>query len=140
MVDTLTPAQRSKQMALVRDRDTQPELVVRRVVHRNGYRYRLHVRTLPGCPDLVLPRHRKIIFVHGCFWHQHNCKRGSRTPKSNTDYWKGKLERNRKRDAKHRRALRQLGWDVLTIWECETTDSRLEKLERKLLSFLSEER
>ncbi len=139
MADTLTPAQRSKQMALIRDRDTQPELVVRRLVHRNGYRYRLHVRTLPGCPDLVLPRHRKIIFVHGCFWHQHNCKRGSRMPKSNTIYWKGKIERNRNRDAKHRRMLRRLGWRVLTVWECETTDNKLERLESKLLSFLSRE-
>ena len=139
MVDTLTPAQRSKQMALVRDRDTHPELIVRRLVHANGYRYRLYVRTLPGCPDLILPRHRKIIFVHGCFWHQHSCKRGRRTPKSNTDYWLDKLGRNRSRDAKHRRALVRLGWRVLTVWECETVDGKRDRLEKKLMAFLGEE-
>lgn len=139
MTDTITPEQRSQLMARVRDRDTKPEMIVRRLVHGNGFRYRLHVRDLPGCPDLVLPRHGKVIFVHGCFWHQHRCKRGNRQPKSNADYWNAKLERNRKRDAKHRRELRKLGWQVLIVWECETTASKLETLESKLLAFLSGE-
>jgi DNA mismatch endonuclease (patch repair protein) len=139
MADTLTPKQRSRQMALVRDKDTGPELVVRRIVHALGFRYRLHVRSLPGCPDLVLPRHRKIIFVHGCFWHQHRCKRGNRRPATNRKYWDAKLERNKQRDRKHRRELRRLGWRVLTIWECQTKASKAEWLEARLWEFLGEE-
>ena len=132
MTDTLTPEQRSHQMSRVRDRDTTPELVVRRFLHSCGLRYRLHVQSLPGCPDLVFPRLRKVVFVHGCFWHQHSCKRGNRVPKSHRAYWQRKLKANKTRDEKHRRDLRRLGWKVLTVWECQIGHTRLDKLKRQL--------
>ena len=109
-------------MRAVRDRDTGPEMVVRRLVHQMGYRYRLHGKDLPGKPDLVFPARRKTIFVHGCFWHQHHCPRGQRLPKSNRDYWVGKLHRNVERDAGHQNRLSHLGWVVLVVWECEISD------------------
>ncbi len=137
MADHLSKAQRSRQMALVGSRNTTPELIVRKLVHSLGYRYRLHVAKLPGCPDLVFPRHRKVIFVHGCFWHQHRCKRGSRLPKSHTDYWQAKLDRNQRRDKQVRRAIAKLGWEVLVIWECETTPTHKFKLTARLMRFLS---
>ena len=99
--------------------DTKPEFAVRRAAHRLGYRFRLHRRDLPGTPDLVFPRLRKVILVHGCFWHQHVGCRLARQPKSRPDYWLPKLERNRKRDAETQAALRELGWDVLVVWECQ---------------------
>ena len=105
-------------MARVGTANTGPEIAVRRLVHGLGYRFRLHRRDLPGTPDLVLPRHRTVVFVHGCFWHQHDCRRG-RQPGSNREYWRPKLARNVERDAKARSALREMGWRVLTIWECE---------------------
>ncbi len=108
-------------MRQIRSKDTKPELAVRRLVHRLGYRFRLHRRDLPGSPDLVFPGRRKVIFVHGCFWHQHpnpGC-RDARAPRSNGDYWKPKLARTAVRDAEAEQELRTLGWDVLTIWECE---------------------
>ena len=120
-MDTLTPQQRSKNMRQIRGKGMKPELEVRRIVHRLGYRFRLHQSKLPGKPDLVFSSRRKIIFVHGCFWHHHNstkCKL-SRVPKSNLDYWSHKLSSNVKRDAEHRTALKTSGWRVLTIWECE---------------------
>ena len=106
-------------MARVKSGNTGPEVVVRRLVHRLGYRFRLHRRDLPGTPDLVLPRHRAVVFVHGCFWHQHHCRRGRRQPSSNQAYWGPKLARNVERDASARSALARMGWRVLTIWECE---------------------
>ncbi|HEY0028773.1 MAG TPA: DNA mismatch endonuclease Vsr [Allosphingosinicella sp.] len=109
-------------MARVRSKDTSPELVVRRIAHRLGYRFRLHRRDLPGTPDLVFPMYRAVIFVHGCFWHQHACSRGSRIPKTNQDYWKPKLERNVLRDSTARSRLTEQKWRVLVIWECETRD------------------
>lgn len=110
----------SARMRRIRKTDTKPEWVVRRLVHGMGYRYRLHRRDLPGTPDLVFPARRKVIFVHGCFWHQHDCKLGSKQPSANPDYWHPKLSRNVERDAESRRRLAALGWDVLVIWECET--------------------
>ena len=110
---------RSKVMRAVKGRDTEPEMTVRRLAHGMGYRYRLHRKDLPGKPDLAFPTRRKVIFVHGCFWHQHYCSRGARTPKSRPDYWIPKLRRNKQRDAEHQIRLRELGWDVLVIWECE---------------------
>ncbi len=95
-------------------------MAVRRALHRMGYRFRLHRRDLPGRPDLVLPRHRTVIFVHGCFWHGHDACCGNRTPKSYTDYWLPKLQRNRERDLENKAALKTLGWRVVVIWECET--------------------
>ncbi len=135
-MDTLTPRQRSKQMALVRSKDTAPELTVRRIVHRLGYRYRLHVASLPGCPDLVFPSRQKVIFVHGCFWHQHRCRRGRRMPGTHVDYWRTKLTRNKQRDAAHRRKLRRNGWRVLTLWECQLKPSQREALLDRLVAFL----
>lgn len=110
---------RSRIMRAVKGRDTGPEMAVRRLAHAMGYRYRLHRKDLPGKPDMAFPSRRKVIFVHGCFWHQHDCPRGSRSPKSHQEYWLPKLARNQKRDAEHERQLRALGWGVLVIWECE---------------------
>lgn len=110
----------TERMRRIRKKNTRPELVVRRLVHSMGYRFRLHVASLPGSPDIVLPRHRKVIFVHGCFWHRHDCPDGIKLPHSKPDYWIPKLARNRQRDERHAQELRQLGWSVLAIWECET--------------------
>ena len=106
-------------MALIRKRDTKPELVVRRMVHRMGYRFRLHRRDLPGTPDLVFPARRKVILVHGCFWHRHDCPLGSKAPRARPEYWIPKLERNRQRDVVTLESLAALGWTALVIWECE---------------------
>jgi len=139
MPDTFNSAERSRIMAAVKSRDTVPEMVVRRMVHRMGYRYRLHVRSLPGTPDLVLPRRRKIINVCGCFWHLHGCPR-CRIPASRRDYWVAKLERNAARDRRVNRALRRAGWSVLVVWECQTGASRRAVLERRLCRFLDRDR
>jgi DNA mismatch endonuclease (patch repair protein) len=118
-----TPSQtRSDTMRAVKGRDTTPEMIVRRTVHAMGKRYRLHRVDLPGKPDLTFPRLRKIIFVNGCFWHGHDCKRGDRQPKENTDYWSKKISRNKERDARTLEALKSLDWDVLIIWECQIKD------------------
>jgi DNA mismatch endonuclease (patch repair protein) len=135
MADTRTPEQRRRIMQSVKTRDTGPELTVRRIVYRLGYRYRLNAKNLPGRPDIVLPGRMKAIFVHGCFWHGHCCRKG-RAPKSRLDYWKPKLKTNKKRDAAQLRALTQLGWSVLTVWQCETTDP--EALRSRLSIFLED--
>ena len=118
---------RSELMACIRSKHTEPELIVRRIVYSLGYRYRLHRPDLPGKPDLAFPGRRKVIFVHGCFWHQHQNSRCtiSHKPRSNTAYWNPKLERNQTRDREHYRALRAAGWDVLVVWECEMRDNDL---------------
>jgi len=121
-------------MARIRGKDTKPELIVRRLAHAAGYRYRLHRRDLPGCPDLVFPRYRKIIFVHGCFWHRHSCRKGRSTPRTRRRFWKKKFDENRERDRRNRRALRRQGWQVLVVWECQTKDP--EKLLQRLHQFL----
>jgi len=118
MADRITPEQRSVIMASVRSKDTRPEIVVRRALHAMGFRFRLHVRRLPGCPDIVLPKHSVALQVRGCFWHLHRCTKG-RLPKTNTGYWLPKLEGNRARDIENDQKLRRLGWKVRTIWECE---------------------
>lgn len=134
MVDTLTPKERSAVMARVRSRNSRPELAVRRIVFGLGYRYRLHVRTLPGCPDLVFRPQHKVIFVHGCFWHRHaNCVL-ARMPKSRLSFWTTKLEGNRKRDKRNKRALARKGWKVLTIWECQLKDAA--RLDAQIRRFL----
>lgn len=125
---------RSETMARVRSRDTTPEMLVRRLLWRMGYRYRLHRADLPGKPDLVFPGRHKAIFVHGCFWHGHDCKRGAREPKANADYWRRKIAGNRARDARHLDVLAALGWSTLTLWECELRDE--ETLVRLLTEFL----
>ena len=127
-----TPELRSRIMRAVKSRDTKPEMLTRRTVHGMGYRYRLHRKDLPGKPDLAFPSRRKAIFVHGCFWHGHDCPHGSRKPKSNRDYWETKISRNRERDARSEAALKQDGWRVLTIWECEMKDETALKSQLRL--------
>lgn len=123
-MDTLTPDKRSKLMSRVRARDTRPEMAVRRAVHRMGLRFRLHRNDLPGRPDIVLPRHKMAIFVHGCFWHRHAyCPKAS-TPENNKDFWLSKFRANRNRDRKCIQSLSRLGWKVVVIWECETADAQ----------------
>lgn len=133
MTDTRTPEQRTAIMRAVRSKDTGPELKVRRLAHRLGYRFRLHVKALPGKPDIVFPRLNKIILVHGCFWHGHGCKYG-KLPKSRQDFWEPKIAANRARDRRTIRALRSLGWDVKVIWQCQTKD--LKKLGKRVATFL----
>lgn len=135
-MDTLTPEQRSERMARVRGRDTKPELLVRRLLHSRGYRYRLHDRRLPGRPDLVFARRRKVVFVHGCFWHRHDGCALARVPKTRLDFWVPKLEANRSRDIRQLAALKELGWDAMIVWECELRD--LEALVVKLENFLND--
>lgn len=123
-MDTLSVAQRSERMGRIRSKDTRPEMVVRRLAHRMGYRFRLHRHDLPGSPDLVFGGRKKAIFVHGCFWHGHqdaNCKL-ARLPKSRLEFWQPKLERNRQRDLEVQQELEGMGWGVLTIWECQLGD------------------
>lgn len=120
-MDNLTPAERSRQMSLVRSKNTKPEMLVRHLLYELGYRYRLHRSDLPGRPDLVFPSRKKIIFVHGCFWHAHNCRLG-RMPKSRLGYWKNKIKRNRERDAVTVRRLRGMHWKCLVLWECQLRD------------------
>ncbi len=126
---------RSNIMRAVKGRDTTPEMIVRRMVHAMGKRYRLHRDDLPGKPDLTFPRLRKIIFVHGCFWHGHDCKRGARQPKDNAEYWIQKISRNKERDARSQYALTSMGWDVLVIWECQLKDR--EALRDRLKAFFA---
>jgi DNA mismatch endonuclease, patch repair protein len=137
MPDPFTPQERSAVMRAVKGKDTAPEMIVRRLVHRLGYRYRLHAAELPGKPDLVFPSRRKVIFVHGCFWHWHNCKRGRRMPKSNSGYWAPKLQRNQERDRRHRRALRRGGWGILIVWECQLKN--LDRVTERIRAFLAED-
>ncbi|MFN3859664.1 MAG: very short patch repair endonuclease [Caulobacter sp.] len=122
MSDVFTPEKRSAVMRRVKGRDTSPELKVRRLLTGLGARYRLHRKDLPGRPDIVMPGRRLAIFVHGCFWHGHDCARGGRVPKANRDYWLGKVGRNRERDGDSRAALEAAGWRVETLWECEMKD------------------
>lgn len=132
--DAPTSPERSAQMALVKGKDTKPEMVVRRLAHRIGYRYRLHARDLPGHPDLTFRSRRKVIFVHGCFWHRHPGCKATRTPKSRVDFWKSKFRDNVRRDSAAREALEKAGWQILVIWECELRD--LPQLEDQLRKFL----
>jgi len=119
-------------MSGIRGRDTKPELAVRRYLHARGFRFRLHVRELPGRPDIVLPRHRTAVFVHGCFWHRHAGCRFAYTPKSRQEFWLPKLEGNAARDARNEERLRDLGWRVELVWECEATPERLDQLARDI--------
>lgn len=126
----------SARMRAVRSKDTLPEMIVRRLAHGLGYRFRLHRKDLPGSPDLVFPGRRKVIFVHGCFWHHHTgCKRGT-IPSRRPDYWRAKLERNVDRDARNVAELTKLGWQCMTIWECEMAPSKVSEATSRLRSFL----
>jgi DNA mismatch endonuclease (patch repair protein) len=122
-------------MSAIRGKDTKPEMIVRRLVHRLGYRFRLHRRDLPGAPDIVLPRHRKIILVHGCYWHMHSCRWGSVTPKTNEAFWQAKRTGNVERDKRNVAELKRLGWKILTVWECEKRD--LPRLTARIRAFLA---
>lgn len=122
MSDVFTPEQRSAVMRRVKGKDTTPELKVRRALTRLGARYRLHRKDLPGAPDVVMPGRKLAIFVHGCFWHGHDCARGARVPRQNRDYWIAKVGRNKGRDTANREALEAGGWRVLTLWECGLKD------------------
>jgi len=134
MSDVFTREQRSRIMRRVKGRDTKPELLIRSMVHRMGFRFRVQGRDLPGNPDIVLPRHRKVIFVHGCFWHGHKRCPRSKRPATNTAFWNKKLDGNVERDKRFRRELRRLGWKTLIVWECETRkpERLLGRLERFL--------
>lgn len=134
MTDSLSPERRSQNMRQIRAKDTSPEMTVRRIVHGMGFRFRLHVASFPGKPDIVLPRLKRIIEVRGCFWHQHPGCIDSHIPKTRIEYWGPKLERNQQRDAENLKSLKALGWKVLTIWECQVRDQR--RLERQLRRFL----
>lgn len=132
-MDTLSISDRSDLMSRIRSKDTKPELVIRSMLHRLGYRFRLHRRDLPGKPDIVLPRYKKIILVQGCFWHGHDCKLASK-PKSNQGYWNSKIQLNRTRDEKNLRLLEEQRWDVLELWECEIR--KFEGIEERILEFM----
>lgn len=134
-MDVHNPEQRRRNMAAIRNANTKPEMVVRRTLHRRGYRYVLRGRNLPGRPDLVFPSRRKVIFVHGCYWHMHECRYGRVTPRTNAAFWREKREGNVRRDRRTLEALRNLGWDVLIVWECETKDAA--RLEAQLLAYLT---
>jgi len=123
---TLPTPEVSKRMAAVRGKDTKPEMLIRRYLHGQGFRYRLHDRSLPGSPDLVLPKYRTVVFVHGCFWHQHGeaCGVKSGPPSTNVAFWKPKLQRNAERDQGAQDALKAAGWQVLLVWECELNRKR----------------
>jgi len=132
-MDTISQAQRSELMSRIRSKDTKPELAVRSILHRLGYRFRLHRKDLPGRPDIVLPRHHKAVLVHGCFWHGHTCRLASK-PKSNTGYWSEKILKNKERDARNLNALKEAGWSVLELWECDVR--KMDGLEEQLAAFM----
>ncbi len=131
----VSAAERSAIMRAVKGRDTGPEVTVRRLLHGLGYRYSLCRKDLPGKPDIVFGKKEKIIFVHGCFWHGHSCRRGARVPNSNQEYWLKKVSRNKERDGKNLAALKSQGWKSLVVWECETRNKV--KLEKRVVTFLS---
>tara|TARA_R110000787_G_scaffold272069_2_gene379453 strand:+ start:7008 stop:7424 length:417 start_codon:yes stop_codon:yes gene_type:complete len=134
MADFVSPEKRSKIMRGVKQKNTRPEILVRKALHARGFRFRLHRKDLPGRPDIVLPRHNLAIFVHGCFWHQHERCKDGRVPTSNLGYWQPKLKRNVERDREKVAALEAAGWNVGTIWECEARDSeRLGQILERLL-------
>ena len=134
MADVLTPTQRSRCMSCIRSKNTKPEILVRSMLHRMGFRFRLHRKDLPGRPDIVLPRYRAVVLVHGCFWHKHRCKYGRVTPKTNATFWEDKRNANVERDKKNILALRRKGWRVLVIWECWLSSPL--KVEQRIRSFL----
>lgn len=137
MTDVLTPKQRRRCMSAIKGKDTKPEIKVRRIIHAMGFRYRLHRKDLPGKPDLVFPRFKKVVFVNGCFWHLHNCRYGQVVPKTNFEFWRKKREGTVKRDKRALKELRQLGWETLVVWECQTRPKRSEWLMERLNSFLT---
>lgn len=136
-MDRFSATKRSEIMSRVRSKDTTPELVVRRLIHSLGFRFRLHHPKLPGHPDIVFVAKKKIILVHGCFWHRHSCRKGQSLPATNKAFWEAKLRRNAERDCRQRASLRQLGWRVLVVWECQL--HRPERLATRIVTFLKKE-
>lgn len=136
MVDVFSAAKRSRIMRAVRSDQTTPERVVVEIVRRLRFRPRLNDKTLPGSPDLSFPRRRKVVFIHGCFWHRHSCVAGQSTPASNQPFWLAKFARNGRRDRRVRRELRRLGWHVLVVWECQTSPAQRKRLTARLAKFL----
>lgn len=133
MADVFSKEKRSWIMSRIKGKDSLPEMVVRRYLHAKGFRYRLHVKSLPGKPDIVLPKYKTAILIHGCFWHAHgNCKKAS-LPKTKTEWWKSKLEKNKQNDLKTEKALKKLGWKVITIWQCQLKSSKFDSTINKLL-------
>eukprot|EP01041_Mallomonas_annulata_P022893 gene22893-43297_t len=132
MVDFLTPTQRSERMSRIRGQHSKPELALRRVLHRLGMRYRLHAKDLPGTPDLVFPRHKAVVFVHGCFWHRHEGCKIATTPKSNTPFWVEKFGKNVARDSRVAAALKDLGWRIFIAWECDLAPAKVEATAMRL--------
>jgi len=135
-MDTVSKAKRSWVMSLVRGKSTGPEIRIRRLISKLGYHCKLNQRHLPGNPDLVFPNFRKVIFVHGCFWHRHHCLNGKRLPKSRTGFWRHKLESNKRRDARNQKRLNRLGWRYLVVWECKLNN--VELLSKRIVKFLGE--
>ena len=132
MADTMTPEQRSRCMSAIKGKDTKPEMIVRKYLFSKGLRYRLHVRSLPGNPDIVLPRYKTVVFINGCFWHAHEGCKYYRLPKSNVEFWESKITNNKNRDVLNEIKLKELGWRVIRIWECEIrrVQDRSQSLER----------
>ncbi|QJW85691.1 DNA mismatch endonuclease Vsr [Ramlibacter terrae] len=133
MADVVDAATRSRMMSGIRGKNTRPEMLVRKFLHAHGFRFRLHRKDLPGVPDIVLPKYKTVVFVHGCFWHQHgNCRFAAR-PKSNADFWSAKLGANAARDARVKTELEQLGWHVVTVWECSLSQVELTRVASRIL-------
>jgi len=133
--DHLSPKERSELMSRINSTETEPEQLTRSLLHRKGYRFRKNVSDLPGTPDVVLPKYDTVVFVHGCYWHRHDCRKGQSIPTKNQEFWLEKFERNVERDAENEEVLRKLGWNVLTVWECELNDDpvgTIEQVARKL--------
>lgn len=137
-MDVVDPAKRSKMMAGIRSKDTKPEKLVRKFLHSEGFRYRLHARKLPGSPDISLPKYKAAIFVHGCFWHRHASCKYATNPSSNVERWASKFRQNVERDARNISALRELGWNVIVVWECELRHAAEERLDRLITEIVSE--
>ena len=137
-MDHFSATKRSEIMSRVKGTDTSVEILVRQLLHSLGYRFKLHARDLPGKPDIVLPKHRSVVFVHGCFWHGHKACRRAGIPKTNREFWTRKIEGNIDRDKRCVRELRELGWKVLVVWQCQTKD--LTKLERRITTFFGKDR
>ena len=135
-MDIWSKKKRSEVMSRIRSKNTKPEIFVRSMIHNMGYRFRIHRRDLPGCPDLVFPKYRSIIFVQGCFWHLHKGCRDGTIPKTDHEKWKAKLERNVMRDKQNFKKLKDMGWEVLVIWECEV-EKKIDKVEKKVRKFLT---
>ena len=138
MTDTLTPQERSERMSRIRGKNSSSEMRLRRLIHGMGFRYRLHVKALPGTPDLVFPARKAVIFMHGCFWHRHQDCRLARMPKSRVAYWREKLEANERRDEENMSRLNELGWRVLVIWECQMQEKDLNDVSNMVRRFLAD--